>query len=404
MRILNLIPSVDPARGGSIEAVRVLQKPVEARGHRWEIASLDAPDAECVRNCFAKTYALGPARGFYAYSPSFHRDLAVILRDFDVAVIHGIWQYHAFGGWRALQQTPLPYAVYPHGMLDPYFRRAFPLKHLKKWLVWPWSEYRILKGAGAVCFTGESEKLLARESFWLYQAKERVVGLGTSAPTENADAARAAFLAQFPAQQNRRFLLYIARIAPKKGLDLLLEAFAALFAENKLPPDLDLVIAGPDSDGWRAQLEAKFIAPELEKRIHWTGMIGGEVKWGAFHACEAFVLPSHQENFGIAVAEALAREIPVLISDQVNIWREIESENAGIVAPDTLVGTRKLLESWLALSNAERKTMRQNAKRCFESHFSIDGAGEKLVACLEEIRGKNSPQRRGDAEKSRKAL
>lgn len=385
MRILNLIPSVDAARGGSIEAIRVLQKPVEAHGHSWEIASLDAPDAPCVQNCFARVHALGPGRGFYAYSPTFHRALANVLRDFDVAIIHGIWQYHAFGGWRALQKTPLPYAVYPHGMLDPYFRRTFPLKHVKKWLVWPWSEYRILRDADAVCFTGEAEKLLSRESFWLYRAKERVVGLGTSAPEENIEAARATFFEAFPALKNRRFLLYIGRINPKKGLDLLLEAFAALFSEGKLPPDLDLVIAGPDSDGWRAELEAKFISPELSKRIVWTGMLVGDLKWGAFHACEAFVLPSHQENFGLAVAEALAREIPVLISDQVNIWREIAAEDAGIIAPDTLNGTRNLLESWLNLSDVEQKAMRNNAKRCFETHFSADGAGAKLVACLEEI-------------------
>ncbi len=387
MRILNLIPSVDPARGGSIEAVRQLQKPLEARGHSYEIASLDAPDAPFLKDYWAKVHARGPARGFYAYSPTFHRDLARILRNFDAVIVHGIWQYHAFGGWRALRKTGMPYAVYPHGMLDPYFRRTFPLKHLKKWLVWPWSEFQILKDAGAVCFTGESEKLLARESFWLYKAKERVVGLGTSAPEENFDASREAFLAQFPALQNRRFLLYIARIAPKKGLDLLLEAFAALFAEGKLPPHLDLVIAGPDSDGWCAELEAKFISPQLSKRIIWTGMIGGDLKWGAFHACDAFVLPSHQENFGLAVAEALARAVPVLISDQVNIWREIEAENAGFIAPDTPFGTRKLLESWLALSETERDTMRENARRCFESHFTIDGAGAKLAACLEEIRG-----------------
>ncbi len=384
MRILNLIPSVDPARGGSIEAVLQLQKPLEARGHSWEIASLDAPDSPHL-GCGAKVHALGPGRGFYAYSPSFHRALAALLGDFDVAIVHGLWQYHAFGAWRALRKVRLPYAVYPHGMLDPYFKRNFPLKHLKKWAVWPWSEYRILRDASAVCFTGEGEKLLARESFWLYQARERVVGLGTSAPTENPDVARAAFLNRFPSLQGRRFLLYLARLHPKKGLDLLLEAWAQLFGEGKLPPDLDLVIAGPDSGGWRAQLEEKFVAPAVANRIHWTDMLGGEVKWGAFHACEAFVLPSHQENFGLAVAEALARGKPVLISNQVNIWREIEAARAGIVAPDTLQGTRKLLESWLSLAENERDSLRQNARPCFENHFSIAGAGAKLAACLEEI-------------------
>ena len=76
---------------------------------------------------------------------------------FDAVIINGLWQYHSFGAWRALRGTATPYYVFPHGMLDPWFKRSFPLKHLKKWLYWPWAEYRVLRDARAVIFTCEAE-------------------------------------------------------------------------------------------------------------------------------------------------------------------------------------------------------------------------------------------------------
>ena len=93
----------------------------------------------------------------------------------------------------------IPYFVYTHGMLDPWFKRTYPLKHLKKCFYWPWGEYRVLRDAKAVLFTCEEEKLLARQSFGLYQAHEVVVSYGTNGPTGDAEAQRAAFLAQYPA-------------------------------------------------------------------------------------------------------------------------------------------------------------------------------------------------------------
>lgn len=379
MKILNLLPSVDPTRGGAVEAVRQLQIPIEKRGHQWDVVCLDAPDAPWVKDSPMKVHALGPSLGFYAYSGGFSRQLSELLPQYDAAIIHGLWQYHAFGGWRALHGSPIPYGVYPHGMLDPYFKRSFPRKHFKKLLFWRWSEYRVLRDADAVLFTCEGEKILARESFRPYQAKERVVGLGTSSPNEDAAKSREAFFGCFPDLRGKRFLLFLSRLHPKKGLDLLLQAFADAKAS-----DVHLVIAGPDSSGWKAQLEAQFI--ELAPRITWTGMIEGDVKWGAFHAAEAFVLPSHQENFGLAVAEALARGLPVLISNQVNIWREIEAAGAGLVADDTLEGTRTLLSRWFGLSESEREIMRRKAASCFEEHFAIESAAQKLLECFLEVR------------------
>lgn len=117
-------------------------------------------------------------------------------------------------------------------------------------------------------------------------------------------------------------------------------------------------------------------------------MLGGDVKWGAFTAAEAFVLPSHQENFGIAVAEALACGTPVLISNKINIWREIEADGAGLVENDDLAGTASLLKRWVAIPDGSRQTMRENARTCFANRFEIERATDSLLEVIANPTGK----------------
>jgi glycosyltransferase involved in cell wall biosynthesis len=112
-------------------------------------------------------------------------------------------------------------------------------------------------------------------------------------------------------------------------------------------------------------------------------MLKGDLKWGALHAAEVFVLPSHQENFGIAVAEALSCGLPVLISNRVNIWQEVQATEAGLVASDDLAGTQELCWRWLRLPETARQTMRANARRCFHAHFEIEQVAQRLMRWLE---------------------
>ena len=77
---------------------------------------------------------------------------------YDAVIVNGIWQYHSYATWLALHRSETPYFVFTHGMLDPWFKRRHPLKHLKKWLYWPWADYRVLRDAQAVIFTCEEER------------------------------------------------------------------------------------------------------------------------------------------------------------------------------------------------------------------------------------------------------
>ena len=345
-----------------------------------EIISLDAPDDPWVRESPVPVHALGPGCGSYGYAPGFSDWIKTHRNEYDAVIVHGLWQYSSFGVWRALAGTDTPYFVFPHGMLDPWFKRTYPLKHIKKLLYWPWGDYRVLRDAAAVLFTSEEERRLARESFALYRCNEVVVNYGTAAPATNLESAREDFFQNFPKLRGQRFFLFLGRLHEKKGCDLLIKAFAGFQKSLAADSPMHLVLAGPSADEEYLR-ELKALAAD-DGFISFTGMLTGDRKWGAFSAAEAFVLPSHQENFGIAVVEALACGTPVLISNQVNIWREIEADAAGYVENDDLAGTTALLKRWVATAPGVRATMKQNAKECFARRFEIGEATDSLLKVL----------------------
>lgn len=379
LRVLHVIRSLDPAGGGPQEGLRQIAREMATRSVHVEIVSLDDPGAPWGANYHVPVHLAGPALGKYGYSGRFGPWLRTHAGRFDIVVIHGLWQFHGFAAWRELRRQRIPYVVYPHGMLDPWFKREYPLKHLKKWLYWPWADYRMTRDAHAVLFTCEEESILAPRSFWLYRGKPEVVGFGIAPPPADTGKQRLTFLDRFPELRGKRLLLFMARIHPKKGCDLLIEAFARAAARD---PALQLVMAGPDQIGWQNELAANAAQRGISGRISWVGMLGGDDKWGAFRSADAFVLPSHQENFGIAVVEAMACGLPVLISDQVNIWREIEADGGGLVEPDDLDGTVRLLHRWLDLSTAQRDAMRERAREGFQSRFLITASTTRLIAVL----------------------
>lgn len=375
MKILHIIRSVDPRVGGPIEGIKQLSKPNIAKGFQVEILSLDAPESDCVRQSPIRVHAMGPGMGKYGYSPRFKPWLSRHFAEYDAFIVNGIWQYHSLATRAVLTSKGLPYYVFTHGMLDPWFKRTYPFKHLKKWLYWPWAEYRVLRDARAVIFTCEEERLLARQSFWLYRANEVVTNYGTSHPPGNGDELAQRFLVAQSHLQGKRIVLFLSRIQEKKGCDLLLDAFAQIAGQDAR---LHLLMAGPDQTGWAATLQAQAQRLGIADRISWPGMLQGDDKWGAFYASEVFCLPSHQENFGIVVAEALACGKPVLISDKVNIWREIEADAVGFVDTDTVEGTVRNLQRWLALDSGGYAAKSERARQCFATRFHIQQAAERL--------------------------
>lgn len=381
MRLMQIIGTLNPAYGGPVEVSRHISNALNEMGHRVEVVTLDGIDDPWISIYPGGVHALGPSVGKYRYNKRLIPWLKTHSGDFDAVLVEGIWQFQSFGTWLATSRDSPPYFVVIHGALDPWFKRAYPLKHLKKWLYWPWAEYRVLRDAQAVLFTCDVERILARQSFWLYKVNEAIIDFGIPDPGGDPHGQREQFFRNFLDLRNKRLLLFLSRIHQKKGCDLLVEAFARVAARD---PALHLVMAGPDQEGWQQKLMALARVRGVEDRITWTGMLIGDMKWGAFHAAEVFVLPSHSENFGIVVAEALACGVPVLISDKVNIWREIVQDGAGFAEADTLDGTVALLERWLSLPVDELHLMRIRARACFEDRFKIQQAAKKLVNVIEQ--------------------
>jgi len=378
VKILHVIHSVNPANGGPIEGIKQLAVATTRLGFEIEVVCLDRPDAPWLKEFPLTVHALGPSYLSYGYCPRLIPWLKAHCRDFDFVVVNGIWQFTSFAARHVLRKRGIPYFVFTHGMLDPWFKEHYPLKHIKKWLYWPWAEYRVLRDATAVLFTCLEEKILARNTFWLYQCHEAVVSYGTGGWQGDAVAQKQLFLEKFPQLQNKRQILFLGRMHEKKGGDLLVDAFHRLLLEK---PDarLHLVMVGPDDNAFARKLKKMIESKGIGDHVTWTGMLTGDEKWGAFQAAEVFILPSHQENFGISVAEALSASLPVLISNKVNIWREIEQANAGLVATDDEEGTYSLLTRWMDLGAQEREEAGIRARACFMENFEIMGAAKSLL-------------------------
>lgn len=375
MRILHIIGTLDPRAGGPIESVRTLMS-YGPLGYTGEVVTLDDPSAPFLQNLPFPVTALGPTATSYGYTRKLDKWLVANRNRFDGVIVNGLWRYCGVAAWRNLRGH-IPYMVFTHGMLDPYFKRAFPLKHIKKVFYWYLFEYWVLRSAFRVLFTTLQEEQLAEQSFAFFRWKPYVVPYGSSGPPVAREACLAAFHESFPAIGNRRFLLYLGRIHPKKGCDLLIEAFAK---NAHLDPDLDLVMAGPDQTEWKARLANAAQMAGIGDRVHWPGMLMGNAKWGAFYACESFILPSHQENFGIAVAEALACSRPVLVSDQVNIAPEIAADGSGYMENDTLDGTIKLIRRWMETPEEEREVMRKRAHQLFRTRYDMKANARMILA------------------------
>jgi glycosyltransferase involved in cell wall biosynthesis len=379
MRILHVISSVDPRGGGPVEGIKQRGIYLQAQAHQIEVLSLDAPDATFVRDFPLPVHAVGPSISGYAYCRGLAPWLRAHAARYDHVIIHGLWQYHGACTARVLRSMGKPYHVFTHGMLDPWFKHTYKLKHLKKWAYWLLAEYNVLRHAHQVFFTSEEERLRARESFWLYKARERVVPYGTTTPPADAAAYAQKFFAAHPDLAGKHLLLYLSRVHPKKGCDLLIDAFSRIAAQQ---PNVHLLLAGPGDAHTLSQLQALAERLGVARRISWLGMLKGDDKWAAFHAAQAFVLPSHQENFGIAVAEALGCGRPVLISDKINIWREIDADQAGFIAPDTTAGTLSNLQRWLQLRPDEQTRMASAALRCFKTRYTVDAMAHGLINAL----------------------
>lgn len=387
VHLLQVTGTLRPEYGGPCVVVNQLTLSLTDLGHSVDVVTVDPPSAPWLADLPGHPRGFGPALGKalgsgierYGYSRELRAWLQRHVRDYDTVIVHGIWQYQSQVVREACCGAGVPYFLYIHGAMDPWFRERYPGKHTKKSLYWRLFEHRTLRDACAVLYTCEEERLLARTAFTPYQATEAIVSIGIDEAPGNAALQSEAFLSANPHLRDKRILLFLGRLHPKKGCDLLIEAFSKVYHRDE---NLHLVVAGPDEAGTEAGLRALAESRIPADRITWVGMLNGDAKWGAYRAAEAFALTSHAENFGVVVAEALSCGLPVLISNKVNIWREIDRGDAGLIAGDTVAEATSLLNRWLDLSDSERAEMRQRARACFLDNFEARAAALGFVASI----------------------
>jgi glycosyltransferase involved in cell wall biosynthesis len=383
VRVLHVVASMDPAMGGVSKAIEMIIEGLSKHDTYNAVLSMDLLDAPYIKNSPFPIFSVGNGKTKWRYNPELLKWLQKHLKEFDVVIVHGLWLYNSYATYRAVsdikrdREKPRLF-VMPHGMLDPYFQSAKGrrLKSIRNWIFWKIVERKVVNEAYGVLFTCEMERILARKTFSSYKPKrELIVGLGIKAPSGCTEAMLKAFSSKAFSNTSSPYLLYIGRIDKKKGIDILIQAYLNAKSKNVNLPSL--VIAGPGIETLYGQ-EIKRLALKSPD-IYFTGMLTGDAKWGAFYGSEAFVLSSHQENFGIAVVEAMACGKAALISDQINIWKEIKTYAGGLIAQDSVSSFQKILEEWVVMTSEEKELMGSNAKSCYENCFSISTASVRLL-------------------------
>ena len=381
MKLLHVIASCSPRGGGPIEGIKQLYKYYKKNGVKTEILSADDPKETFLKDkLLPKVHALGKGYLKYRFNPKIKIWLNDNIKNYDCIIIDGLWQYHDYITWKVAKNKNVPYYIFTHGMLDPWFNKKYPLKYLKKIIYWHLIQYKILKDARKVLFTTIQEEKLAKTSFKPYTVKSKVVGYGT-AGNPYLFSNKNIFLVKYKSLKNKKILLFLGRIAEKKGLEILINAF------NKSKDlNMHLVLAGNDNNDYAKKIKILIKEKQMKSCVTWTGPLYGKMKWDAFRASSLFCLTSHQENFGVSVAEALSSGLPVLITDKVNIFQTIKKYKSGFVNSDSIKGTIKSINKWK--KNYENKLEKQriykNCIRCFKENFQIKYVVKKIINIVHE--------------------
>lgn len=329
-------------------------------------------------------YPVGFPR-FWETSLPLGRALRRAVREAGLVHLHSLYMYHDRAAGNAAIEAGVPYIVRPHGTLDPYIRnRRRARKAVFEW----WFQNRILRNAAALHYTSADERRLATP--YARNSRGFVVPNGLDLDAFADLPPNGAFRAKHPGIGDRPIVLFLGRLNFKKGLDLLVPAFGSL---RYAGIDAHLVIAGPD-DGMAEKTRGWLRNAGLLERATFTGMLEGRDKLAAFADAAVFVLPSYSENFGIAVAEAMACGVPVAISEAVNIWHDVKTARAGLVSPCNADAIARDLTSILS-SPGRAVAMGERGRALAREKYSWDGIAPALEAAYEQVLGENVLAGRG---------
>ncbi len=354
MRVLHVITNLSPGYGGPVKACKELCTSLADVGEditiyttnlNYPAGHLDVPlNIKIQQDGYNVLYypiQFSP----YIFSWGLARALKENVRKFDVVHIHGLYRFPQAVAAYYARKFDVPYLIRPHGSLDPFLfnhkRHRFS-KRLYEHLI----ENRNLNAASALHFT-TSEEMQLVEPLKL-RAPGIVIPNGLDFEKYNNLPPFGRFRKKYKIS-DEKIILHYGRIHFKKGLDILIKSFAEISHMRK---DTLLVIAGPDNEGYRSQVEKWITKENISSRVIFTGMLQGDDALEVLRDSDIFALPSYTENFGIAVVEAMASGLPVVISDKVNIWNEVRDAGAGLV---TSCNEKEVADALLKLLDDAKK-------------------------------------------------
>lgn len=380
LRVLHVIPSIALAHGGPSVAIRAIAGALAAQDVQVVVATTDDDGAgghapvrlgEMIDH--DRMQVIFFRRDFLPYKVSFGgaRWLQEHVKDFDVVHIHALFSHLSVASARACRRAGVPYVVRPLGVLNRWGvenRRA-----LAKGCSLRFVERPILAHAAALHFTSTQEAQEARRAVPGLAWREAIIPLPVTAP-DGGDAGR--FRQTFGIGADRRIVLFLSRVDPKKGIEVLIEAFAAV---HQAIPHAVLAIAGSGNANYVAALRASADARGIAGHLLWTGHLDAMAKADALAAASVFVLPSASENFGIAAAEALAAGVPCVLSEGVAISQSAAAAEAALVVKPVASDVAAAIKRFL-LNPDEARDLADRGSRMARCEFSPEVIGEKLVA------------------------
>lgn len=387
MKILHVIANLAPRYGGPSQAILGMTQSLAAIGNEVTIYTtnqdgdgiLEVPLDQhiCKDGVSIKYFQIQNPR-FFGTSLPMAKKLKFELKrkNFDIVHIHSLYMFHGAVAAHYCRKYNIPYIIRPHGTLDPFLYN----RHRKrKAMIEKLFENKNIKNAAALHYTTEEEKLLARP--FISHDRGFIVPNGINLNDYRKSVDLGGFRSKYPETKNKKIILFFSRLNFKKGLDLLIDAYAKITLTRD---DVHLVIAGPDNEGYGQQVKQWITSHNLNNRVTFTGMLRGEAKLEVLYDSDIFVLPSYSENFGISVIEAMICGLPVIVSNKVNIYRELMDNNAGeVVNCDSI----EITQSILKLINDEEysKKLSENGKKLVEEQFQWSKVGQSLNSNYREI-------------------
>jgi len=385
MKILHVIASIAPRYGGPSKAVIELCRELAKVGHEVTIfttnfdgkQNLDVPLERLVEiNGFKIRYFPIQWPRYYTVSLPLERALAKNTSKFDIVHIHSIYNFHTIAASHYCRRFNVPYLINPHGSLDPYLTRRHSIR---KWIYTSISLQRDLDRAAAIHFKTHEEMRLT-EPFEI-KAPGVVVPNGIDPSEFSHLPASGLFRCKYPELKDKKIIFFLSRINFKKGLDILARAFGEVARKRD---DVYLVLTGPDNEGYGTKVRAWLQEKGALGRSIFTGMLLGEKKLAALRDSDIFVLPSYTENFGLAVVEAMACGLPVIISNKVNIWREVSDGGAGIVTDCDGHQVAEAIARLLDDRNL-REEMGERGKKLVEEKYTWPEVAKQMIKVYEQI-------------------